>query len=118
MKRFVLMAPLLLGVAAPCAPIGAPAFAQARQSWDGTWAGGWTSQSGAQIIFAGDEFIGIYWRGDYIDDAKGALSPEGATATIKWSRGEAVLTREGPTSARVTVREAGRPAVSFALKKD
>jgi hypothetical protein len=118
MKRLALISLLLLGAVASSALIGSPAFAQARQSWDGTWAGGWTGQSGAQIIFAGDEFIGIYWRDDYIGDAKGAVSPNGATATIKWSRGEAVLTREGPTSARVTVREAGRPAVSFALKKD
>ncbi len=118
MKRLVVISLLLLGAAGSSGPIGSPAFAQVRQSWDGTWAGGWSDKSGAQIIFAGDEFIGIYWRDDYIEDAKGAVSPNGATATIKWSRGEAVLTREGPTSARATVREQGRPAVSFALKKD
>ncbi len=118
MKRFALISLLLLGAADGFAPLGSPALAQERQSWDGTWAGGWTDKSGAQIIFAGDEVIGFYWRDDYIEDAKGAISPNGATATIKWPRGEAVLTRESPTSARATVREQGRSAVSFALKKD
>jgi hypothetical protein len=118
MKPLVVISLLFLGAAASSSLIGSPAFAQARQSWDGTWAGGRSDKSGAQIIFAGDEFIGIYWRDDYIGDAKGAVSRDGAAAAIKWSRGEAVLTREGPTSARVTVREGGHPAVSFALKKD
>lgn len=118
MKRLVALSLLLLGAAAPAAPIGSSAFAQSRQSWDGTWAGGWTGGSGAQIIFAGDEVIGVYWRDDYIEDAKASVPPDGATATIRWSRGEAVLTREGPTSARVTVSERGRPAVSFELKRD
>ncbi len=76
MKRLVVISLLFLGAAGSSAPIGAPAFAQARQSWDGTWAGGWSDKSGAQIIFAGDEFIGIYWRDDYIGDAKGAVSRE------------------------------------------
>ncbi|MGD1036855.1 MAG: hypothetical protein ABR878_06585 [Roseiarcus sp.] len=118
MKRLAAITLLLLGAAPWSGPIGSPAFAQGRQSWDGTWAGGWSGATGAQIIFAGDDFLGIYWRDDYISDATGAVSRDGATATIKWSRGEAVLTREGPTSARATVREQGRPAVSFALKKD
>jgi hypothetical protein len=46
------------------------------------------------------------------------VSPDGATATIKWRLGEAVLTRTGPASARATVREPGRPAASFAVKED
>jgi hypothetical protein len=92
--------------------------ASGQQSWDGTWAGGWTDKSGAQIIFAGDSLIGFYWRDDYVEDAKGDVAKGGATATIKWSRGEAVLTREGPTSARAAVREQGRQPVTFELKKD
>ncbi len=118
MKRLAVLSLLLLGAAASAGPIGSPAFAQGRQSWNGTWAGGWSGGTGAQIVFAGDEFIGIYWRDDYIEDAKGSASPDGATATVQWPRGEAVLTREGPTSARVTVRERGRPAASFELKRD
>jgi hypothetical protein len=118
MKRLAVLSLLLLGAAASAGPIGPAAFAQGRQSWNGTWAGGWSGGTGAQIVFASDEFIGIYWRDDYVEDAKGSVSPDGATARIKWPRGEAVLTREGPTSARVTGREPGRPAASFELKKD
>ncbi len=118
MKRLAVILLLLLGAISSPGSIGSPAFAQAQRSWNGTWAGGWSEGTGAQIVFAGDEFIAIYWRDDYVSDATGAVSPDGATATIRWSRGEAVLTRDGATSTRVTVRERGRPAVSFALKKD
>ena len=116
MKRLAVLSLLLLAAAA--GPIGSPAFAQGRQSWDGAWAGGWSGETGAQFIFAGDDVIGVYWRDEYIDDAQGSVSPDGATATITWPLGEAVLTRTGPASARVTVREPGRPAASFAVKKD
>jgi hypothetical protein len=116
MKRLAVLSLLLLAAAA--GPIGSPAFAQGRQSWDGAWAGGWSGETGAQFIFAGDDVIGVYWRDDYVDDAKVSVSPDGATATITWPLGEAVLTRTGPASARVTVREPGRPAASFAVKKD
>jgi hypothetical protein len=115
MKRFAVLSLRLLAAAGP---IGSPAFAQARQSWDGTWAGGWSGGTGAQFIFAGDDVIGVYWRDEYIDDAQGSVSPDGATATLTWRLGEAVLTRTGSASARATVREPGRPAASFALKKD
>jgi hypothetical protein len=118
MNRLALMSLLLLGAVSAPGSIDSPAFAQARQTWNGTWAGGWSRGTGAQIVFAGDDFIAIYWRDDYIADATGAVSPDGATATIAWPRGKAVLTRDGPTSARVTVSEQGRPAASFALKKD
>jgi hypothetical protein len=46
------------------------------------------------------------------------VSTDGATATITWRLGEAVLIRTGPASARATVREPGRQAASFAVKKD
>ncbi|MGD0642101.1 MAG: hypothetical protein ABSC22_15240 [Roseiarcus sp.] len=118
MKRLAVILLLALGAARFAAPIDSPAFAQSRQSWDGTWAGGWTVGTGTQITFVGDHFISIYWGDDYVEDATGSVSPDGAKATIKWSRGEAVLTRDGPTSVRVTVSEQGRPPVSFALKKD
>ena len=117
MKRFAVLS-LLLFAAAAAGPIGSPAFAQARSSWDGTWAGGWNGKTGAQFIFAGDDAIGVYWRDEYVVDAQGSVSPDGATATIIWPLGEAVLIRTGPASARATVREPGRQAASFAVKKD
>jgi hypothetical protein len=95
----------------------APAMAQSS-SWNGTWAGNWAHGDGAQIIFAGDEAIGIYWRGDYLGDTHAALSRGGAVVTISWESGQAVLTRDGPTTAHVVIHEKGRADASFALKKD
>jgi len=118
MKRLAVISLLLLLAVAAVAPIGSPAFAQGRQTWNGTWAGGWNAGTGTQITFAGDDFISIYWGDDYVSDATGVVSPDGATATIHWSGCEALLTREGPTSARVTVRARGHSPVSFPLKKD
>lgn len=118
MKRLALISPLVLGAVDGFAPTGSPAPAQEGRSWNGTRAGGWTDKSGAQFIFAGVEVIGFYRRDDYIEGAKGAVSTNGATVTIKWPRGKAVLTRESPTSPRATVREQGGPAVSFALTRD
>ena len=83
MKRLAVILLLLLGAISSPGSIGSPAFAQAQRSWNGTWAGGWSEGTGAQIVFAGDEFIAIYWRDDYVSDATGAVSPDGATATIR-----------------------------------
>ncbi len=63
MKRLAVISLLLLSAAPWTGAIDSPAFAQTRESWNGTWAGGWAAGTGAQIIFAGDDFIGMYWRG-------------------------------------------------------
>ena len=118
MRPLALIAPSLLGAALLAAPIGSSAFAQSRLSWNGTWAGGWSEGTGAQIIFADNVLVGFYWGDDYLEDAEGSVSPDGATARIRWPRGEAVLTREGDARARATVSERGRSAVTFELKRD
>ena len=123
MKRIALASLTLFNAACLPGPVGAlaifatPVFAQAAPSWNGQWAGGWKGGAGAQVIFAGDDVIGLYWRGDYIEDAHGARASGGAIS-ISWSSGKAILTREGPASARIVIREPGKPDVSFALKKD
>jgi hypothetical protein len=124
MKRIALASMTLFNAACLPGPVGAlavfasPMFAQAAESWNGTWAGGWKGGAGAQIVFAGDDVIALYWRGDYIEDAHGALTRGGAGVTIAWTGGQAVLTREGPGSARIVIRQQGQPDASFTLKKD
>jgi hypothetical protein len=124
MKRIALASLTLFNAACLPGPIAAlatfatPVFAHAAQSWDGTWAGGWKNGAGAQIVFAGDDVVALYWRGDYVEDAHGAPSRGGAIVTIHWSGGEALLTRDGSTSAHIVIREQGRPDAAFVLKKD
>jgi hypothetical protein len=123
MKRLALASMTMLNAACLPGPIGAlavfstPIFAQASETWNGTWAGGWKGGAGAQIVFAGNDLIALYWGGDYVEDAHGAPGRGGAVE-IAWSGGHATLTRLGPTSARIAIREAGKPEVTFALKKD
>jgi hypothetical protein len=107
-----------LTLSAGCAFPGSFANAQQSLSWDGEWAGNWQGGNGAQIIFAGDELIGVYWRGDYISQTHAVLTRGGAAVAIDWPLGGAVLTRNGPTTAHIVVHENGRPETSFALTKD
>jgi len=94
------------------------AFA-ASLSWNGTWVGNWDKGgSGTQIVFAGETFISIYWDGDYVSDAQGAVSKDGKTVTITWTGAHAVLTRDGETAAHIVIREKGKPDAAFAVKRD
>jgi hypothetical protein len=95
-----------------------PAKAQQSSSWDGEWAGNWQHGQGTQIIFAGNELIGVYWRGDYLSQTHADLSRGGAEVTIAWPAGQAVLTRDGPAIAHIVIHESGRADASFAVKKD
>ncbi|WP_158817302.1 hypothetical protein [Methylocapsa sp. S129] len=118
MKR-VAIGFLCLSLIASFAVAGLPAAnAQQSSSWNGEWAGHWEQGQGAQIIFAGDDLIGIYWRGDYISETHAVLSRGGAVVAISWASGEALLTRDGPLSAHIVIHEKGRPEASFAVKKD
>jgi hypothetical protein len=94
----------------------APSWAN-DMSWNGTWIGNWSNGDGAQIIFAGNEFIGFYWRGDYLSDAHATLSTAGV-ATITWPSGNATLTRDGETTAHIAIYEAGNMHEAFALKRE
>ena len=96
------------------------AFAPGQQqaSWDGTWVGGWETGHGTQVIFVGNELIGIYWHDDYIGDAHSSATADGATITITWPSAQATLTRAGNDDAHIVIREAGEPDVAFALKRD
>ena len=113
-------AALLLALCASVAIAPIPAWASGTQqpvNWNGTWAGNWSGGDGAQIIFAGNEFIGFYWHGDYLADVHAALSPAGVV-TLAWASGSATLTRNGETTAHIVIREPGKPDLAFALKRD
>jgi hypothetical protein len=88
-------------------------------SWNGTWIGNWDKGgNGTQIIFAGEEFTGIFWNGDYVFDAKGVASKDSNAVTITWPGARAVLTRDGETTAHIVIREKGKPDAAFAVKRD
>jgi hypothetical protein len=87
-------------------------------SWNGTWIGNWQNGRGAQIIFAGNEFIGIYWGDDYVDDAVASVSADGKVVTISWAGTKALLTRDGNEAADIVIHRTGQPDVSFLLTRD
>lgn len=87
-------------------------------SWNGTWIGNWQNGQGTQIIFAGNEFIGIYWGGDYVGDAAGSVSADGKSFTITWTGAKAVLTRDGSEAAHIVIQQQGQPDTSFPLTRD
>lgn len=116
MRRRLTMVLAALGLigfsAAPCAG------ADWSGGWNGGWVGNWQQGDGAQIVFAGNELVALYWHGDYVADAKAAVAPDGATVTIVWSSASATLTRDSAVTAHVVIREEGKSDVAFALKKD
>ena len=114
------IAALLLAMCAYLANAPIPALAGGAQgpaTWNGTWVGNWANGEGAQIIFAGDELIGLYWRGDYLADTQSMVSPAGVV-TITWPSGSATLTRDSDTAAHIVIRERGKRDTAFALKRD
>ncbi|HEX3064384.1 MAG TPA: hypothetical protein VHQ39_02830 [Dongiaceae bacterium] len=96
----------------------APSVFAQQSDWNGTWAGYWETGHGAQIIFAGNDLIGIYWHDDYIENAEGSVSADGGSVTITWPGAHALLTRDGAQGAKIVIRETGRPDVSFPLTRD
>lgn len=93
-------------------------LAQQQSSWNGTWVGNWENGHGAQLIFAGDELIAVYWHYDYIADVHSSAAPGGAALAIYWPSVQAFLTRDGENAAHIVIHETGQPDVSFALKRD
>ena len=94
-----------------------PAFA--ARDWNGTWVGNWQKGNGIQLIMAGDEAIGIYWKGDYLpDELHSKVSADGKTLTVTWDHGSAVLNRTGEETADIVIHEPGHPDAAFAVKLD
>ena len=96
-----------------------PAFA--APDWNGTWVGNWQSAdgNGIQVMMAGNEATGIYWRGDYLpDELHSAVSSDGKTLTITWDHSSAVLKRTGDSTAQLVIHEPDHPDSAFAGKLD
>ena len=76
----------------------APALAHpdAEHPWDATWFGGFEGGGdGVQLIVAGDEVIGFFYGGDYVDVS--STEPLGADGSLSftWVGGHATLSRDG-----------------------
>lgn len=78
---------------------------------DGTWAG---PAGSAQVIVAGGDVIGFFWRGDYRNVTSSAQSPSGLQ--FSFAGGTGVIRAKG-AGATLTVTAGGRSS-STALKKD
>jgi hypothetical protein len=107
---------LFLALALALVVAGAALGQSGRVGWDGTWAGGWDKGNGVQLVFAGKTLIAFNWRGNYKDVVRSAAAPDGSRS-FAWDRGEATATRAG-NAATLAIREAGKPAVSVALKRE
>jgi hypothetical protein len=109
----------LLAVVVAIAAMVLAGPARAAADWNGTWAGNWQGGDGIQLIMAGNDAIGIYLHGDYLSDELHAkVSADGKTLTISWAHGNALLTRDSAEVAHITIREPGKPAETFAVKRD
>jgi hypothetical protein len=91
--------------------------ANAADDWDGTWAGGFDTPDGAQVIVAGNEAIGLFWREDYVLGVSSSLAADGSL-TLKWSSGWATLKRTGERSADGVFEENGKAAVTLHLDRE
>ncbi|HXQ10515.1 MAG TPA: hypothetical protein VN805_05890 [Caulobacteraceae bacterium] len=98
--------------------VATPAFAQAPPppSFEGAW-GGAAGDETAQVIVAGGEVIGFYWRGDYVETTNPHLSGDGRVLTFAFNGGQATLTRTGEATATIVVADA-KGTVRIDLKRD
>ena len=103
---------------AAAASLGLALAAFAADTWNGTWAGGFTGTDAAQLIFADDQLVGFFWDGDYVTIVKTTAASGGSVLNITWASGTATLTRDGPQTAHLTVQQKGQPDIMVALSPD
>ena len=94
----------------------APAWAAGEPNWNGTWVGSWKKEP-AQLVFANNTFISLFWDGDYTD-ANGTVSPDAKTVTVIWSGGNAVVTRDGDDTAHIAINDIGKQNITVSLKRE
>jgi hypothetical protein len=82
---------MLFGAVLTFAPV-ALADPDAAHPWDASWAGGFEDGGdGVQLIVAGNEVIGFFFHGDYIDVTQNdALAADGSLSFF-WTHGHATL---------------------------
>ena len=89
--RIGVVSALLVGVVLTFVPV---AFADpdATHPWDSTWAGGWEGGGdGVQLIVAGNEVIGFFYHGDYIEVTQTAALAADGSLSFSWAHGKATL---------------------------
>ncbi|GEM_PF-6398715 len=107
-----------LGAVFLCIALSAgPAFAAGDMSWNGTWVGKWKTGEVAQLVFAGNTFVSLYWNGEYTD-ANGTVSNDAKTVSIVWTGGDALATRDGEDTAHISIDDIGRRNVIVSLKRE
>ncbi|HVZ13962.1 MAG TPA: hypothetical protein VG894_05830 [Bauldia sp.] len=91
MRIFLLMLALLV---APLQPVAAQST---DHPWDATWVGDWDSadDDGVQVIVTGDQVVGFFIHGDYVEpDSTAPLAADGSLA-FTWPNGKATLRMDG-----------------------
>ena len=92
--------------------------ARAADTWDGVWVGDAPdANSGVQLIFVGNDLIGFFWNGDYLD-MRTSLSLSDGVVTITWTRGQAILSRDGPRSAHLQVFQRGLADMTVVVRPE
>lgn len=92
------------GFAALAAGVAGRAAAQDAKGLDGTW-GGSRGEVTAQVIIAGGQVIGFFWRDDYLDARDAKVSADGLGLSFAFEGGSARLTRIGERTATIEVKE-------------
>ena len=96
----------------------APASADDGHPWDATWFGGFGgSDQGVQVIVAGDEVVGFFSDGDYVDVTASEPIAADGSLTFKWDGGEATLSAKG-SKRLITIRETGATPKVIDLRQD
>ena len=105
-------------VMAAALAFAAAASADETHPWDASWFGGFGGNAeGVQIIVAGDQIVGFFFSGDYVDvNTSDPIAADGSL-TFKWDGGTATLSASGKDHV-LTVHQAGAPAKVIALSRD
>lgn len=104
--RIGLVSALYFGAVLACAPV-ALADPDAAHPWDSSWAGGFEDGGdGVQLIVAGNEVIGFYYHGDYIDVTQNETLAADGSLSFAWARGTATLRVNGEERT-ITLHENG-----------
>ncbi len=104
--RIGLVSALLFGAALTFAPL---AFADpdSAHPWDASWAGGWEGGGdGVQLIVAGNEVIGFFYHGDYLEVTQTTALAADGSLSFAWANGKATLRVTGGERA-ITISENG-----------
>jgi hypothetical protein len=112
-RRKLLTGALMLAVALPTLKASR---ARAANAFDGTWAGLDAHGETVQIIFAGGDIAGFYWRGDYLETNIVKLGDAGASLAFAFNGGQAVVKRDGAGMTIVIGDRRGESEMK--LKKD